>query len=150
MSTVSNATQPAHNVPDAVARVAAASAALQGKFEGSPDNPKYTQYQFYTTGRVGQSMLSFLAADLDRTLYAFSGLIWEVHYQPTERVGNNMAQFATESLSATVSKNTPIVIHGTVPFLGSPCVGEMEISCRASDPHCDCTLCCLYFDILGS
>ena len=50
ISIVSNVTQPAHNVSDAVARVAAASIALQGRFEGSVKNPRFMQYQFYPRG----------------------------------------------------------------------------------------------------
>ena len=50
VSVVSNVTQPAHNVSAAVARVAAASIALQGQFQGSIEDPIWTQYQFYASG----------------------------------------------------------------------------------------------------
>lgn len=45
ISLVSNSTVPAHDVSDAVARVAAASIALQGRFD-----PSFRQYQFYAKG----------------------------------------------------------------------------------------------------
>ena len=50
MSVVSNVDQAAHNVSNAVARAAAASIALQGRFQGTVAHPIFTQYQFYATG----------------------------------------------------------------------------------------------------
>lgn len=47
VSAVRNATQDAHNIPNGVARVAAASIALEGRFSGNFD---FTQYQFYADG----------------------------------------------------------------------------------------------------
>lgn len=47
VSAVRNAMQDVHNIPDGVARVAAASIALQGRYSGTSD---FTQYQFYADG----------------------------------------------------------------------------------------------------
>ena len=46
ISEVSNATTPLHKIPDPVARVAAASIALQGRWAGEPTKKTWTQYQF--------------------------------------------------------------------------------------------------------
>ena len=50
VSDVSNATQAAHNVSDPVARVAAASIALHGQYEGTEKDKKFMQFQFYAAG----------------------------------------------------------------------------------------------------
>ena len=55
ISQVSNAdpNKPIHLIPDSVAKMAAPSIALQGRFEGSPDDPSerdYHSYQFYASG----------------------------------------------------------------------------------------------------
>ena len=47
ISEVSNATTALQDVPDSVARVAAASIALQGRWSGPVKNKIWTQYQFY-------------------------------------------------------------------------------------------------------
>ena len=52
VSPVSNAIQDAHHVPDSVARIAAASIALQGRWSSNNGDPDYTQYQFYAYGWV--------------------------------------------------------------------------------------------------
>ena len=49
VSLVINAIQSAHDVPDGVAKLAAASIALQGRFRDT-ENPIFTQYQFYAGG----------------------------------------------------------------------------------------------------
>ena len=46
VSEVSNTTTDAQQIPDSVARVAAASIALQGRWTGTWENPDWTQYQF--------------------------------------------------------------------------------------------------------
>ena len=46
ISEVSNATTPLHDIPDPVARVAAASIALQGRWAWNGANKTWTQYQF--------------------------------------------------------------------------------------------------------
>lgn len=50
VSAVSNAWQEAHNIPNGVAREAAASIALQGRWFGDITNQQWTQYQFYANG----------------------------------------------------------------------------------------------------
>jgi hypothetical protein len=50
ISLVSNVTRHAHNVTDDVARIAAASIALQGRFTGELNDPNVIQYQFYASG----------------------------------------------------------------------------------------------------
>lgn len=50
VSPVSNAMQDVHQVPDSVARIAAASIALQGRWSDNDGNRDYTQYQFYAYG----------------------------------------------------------------------------------------------------
>lgn len=50
VSAVSNVTQKDHQVPDGVARIAAASIALQGRYKNISGKFDYTQYQFYAYG----------------------------------------------------------------------------------------------------
>ncbi|MCJ1344262.1 hypothetical protein MMC31_002465 [Peltigera leucophlebia] len=50
VSAVSNATQDEHNVPNNVARIAAASIALQGRYHDNGRDKVYTQFQFYAYG----------------------------------------------------------------------------------------------------
>lgn len=50
VSPVSNATQDAHQVPASVARIAAASIALQGRWSLNNGDRDYTQYQYYAYG----------------------------------------------------------------------------------------------------
>lgn len=55
ISEVSNAIpdQPQHSIPNSVAKMAAASIALQGRFAGPPSDPSerdYHSYQFYASG----------------------------------------------------------------------------------------------------
>ena len=50
VSEVSNTTMDAQQIPDSVARVAAASIALQGKWTGLVDDKIWTQYQFNAFG----------------------------------------------------------------------------------------------------
>ena len=50
VSPVNDADQPAHHVPDAMARLAAASIALQGRFTGPQSDKNFMQFQFYASG----------------------------------------------------------------------------------------------------
>ena len=50
ISVVNNAQRPEHNIPNDVAKVAAASIAVQGRFAGDPQNDDFRQHQFYATG----------------------------------------------------------------------------------------------------
>ena len=50
VSVVNNARQHEHHIPDAVARLAVASIALEGQFQGSRNGPIFKQFQFYASG----------------------------------------------------------------------------------------------------
>lgn len=50
VSEVSNAMQDAHKIPNGVAREAAASIALQGRWSGPYNDKHWMQYQFYANG----------------------------------------------------------------------------------------------------
>lgn len=60
ISKVSNATTDLQDVPDSVARVAAASIALQGRWAGPLENKIWTQYQFHAFKYVKHSTASNL------------------------------------------------------------------------------------------
>ncbi|MCJ1330115.1 hypothetical protein MMC10_006797 [Thelotrema lepadinum] len=94
VSAVANAMQPAHQVPNGIARLAAASIALQGRVQDPPY--LWEQYQFYPVGSP-----------------------WEIHSQPPSVVGANMAEFAIASISSMDALNTGVVIPGEQPALGS-------------------------------
>ncbi|KAL8672238.1 MAG: hypothetical protein Q9168_003285 [Polycauliona sp. 1 TL-2023] len=96
ISEVSNTWRASQTVPDDVARIAAVSIALQGRWSGQLDNPNFNQYQFYS--------------------YATP---WEIHHRNASEVGSNMAKFATGSIAEMADRNTPLEIPGRVPYLGS-------------------------------
>ena len=50
ISQVKNASQPEHSISNDVAKIAAASIALQGRFVGPITDPNYQQFQFYASG----------------------------------------------------------------------------------------------------
>ena len=50
ISLVGNAYRPEHAISDTMAKRAAASIALQGRFTGPVNDPNYMQYQFYASG----------------------------------------------------------------------------------------------------
>ncbi|KAL8992315.1 MAG: hypothetical protein Q9169_007193 [Polycauliona sp. 2 TL-2023] len=50
VSEVSNTWNESHIIPDDVARIAAVSIALQGRWSGSNENPNFNQVQFYSIG----------------------------------------------------------------------------------------------------
>lgn len=52
ISEVSNAWNDSQMIPNEVARIAAVSIALQGRWSGSMDNKNFNQYQFYPYGYV--------------------------------------------------------------------------------------------------
>ena len=52
VSSVSNTAQDSHDIPDSMARIAAASIALQGRWTGTIEDRRWTQYQFYAHGYV--------------------------------------------------------------------------------------------------
>ncbi|KAL9630936.1 MAG: hypothetical protein Q9164_006165 [Protoblastenia rupestris] len=96
VSVVSNAKLPEHDIPDSLARVAAVSIALEGRYQGPHDNQDFHQYQYYA-----------------------SGTPYEVHFQNNKRIGANIASFAMGSLASMVEKNPKILLPGMVPYLGS-------------------------------
>ncbi|KAG8531175.1 uncharacterized protein KY384_004533 [Bacidia gigantensis] len=102
VSTVTNATSSDHAVRENVARVAAASIALQGRYTDAntrsvpPDQRDFYQSQYYAEGHP-----------------------WEIHGQSPRKVGANMAQSAIGAISTMVDLNPQIRIAGTVPYLGS-------------------------------
>ena len=49
----------------------------------------------------------------------FYSTTYEVHYQPTDNVGANMARFAIGSISTFTGFNRQIDVDGMVPHLGS-------------------------------
>ncbi|ERF68528.1 hypothetical protein EPUS_05667 [Endocarpon pusillum Z07020] len=91
--------QPKHFVPDEVAKMAAASIAMQGQYSGPPGNRSeqdYHSYRFYASGSA-----------------------WEVHHKDADEVGDRFALFALGSLANMAALNPPIQIPGTVPYLWS-------------------------------
>ncbi|KAI4220278.1 MAG: hypothetical protein L6R36_007733 [Xanthoria steineri] len=99
ISNVSNSTSTKHDIPDAVARVAAVSVALQGRWQGSLKNKKALQFHQY----------QFIPFHTDR----------EVHFQNNKAIGGFIASFAMQSLFSMVRLNPNMTIAGTVPHLGS-------------------------------
>lgn len=63
ISEVSNTTTDLQDIPDSVARVAAASIALQGRWAGSENKKIWTQYQFYAFKYVRHSNPSNLTGE---------------------------------------------------------------------------------------
>ncbi|KAL8923166.1 MAG: hypothetical protein Q9208_004729 [Pyrenodesmia sp. 3 TL-2023] len=96
ISQVSNAWNDSQMIPNEVARIAAVSIALQGRWSGHVDNRNYNQYQYYPYGTA-----------------------WEVHGQSTSQVGANMARFAIGSIAEMAAANSRIQVQGSVPHLGS-------------------------------
>ncbi|KAL8642578.1 MAG: hypothetical protein Q9226_008494 [Calogaya cf. arnoldii] len=96
ISEVSNVSNDSQIIPNEVARIAAVSLALQGRWTGDPDNRNYNQYQFYPRDTV-----------------------WEIHHKNTSHVGANMARFAIGSIAEMAAANSRIQVQGLVPHLGS-------------------------------
>ncbi|KAL8730350.1 MAG: hypothetical protein Q9166_004115 [cf. Caloplaca sp. 2 TL-2023] len=90
---------PQHSVPDNIAKMAAASIALQGRWAGDLKKPEaehdFKQYQFYATGNP-----------------------WEIHGRDADEVGENFAKFALGSIATMATFNPSIQILGHVPHLG--------------------------------
>ncbi|MCJ1299367.1 hypothetical protein MMC08_002159 [Hypocenomyce scalaris] len=94
---VSNAVHPEHNVSDGMARLAAASIALQGRpDEGKDGKDIWPQYQLYAYGSA-----------------------YETHFRQADQVGSDVAAFAIGSLSTMATTNFQIQVPGLVPYLGS-------------------------------
>ncbi|KAL9009177.1 MAG: hypothetical protein Q9173_005772 [Seirophora scorigena] len=97
VSEVSDAQQPAHEVPDPTARLAAASIALSGRYTNPNGNDEkhWQQFQWFPYG-------SF----------------WETDSLPAQAVGRRMAEFAIGSLASMANYNLQARIPGTLPTLG--------------------------------
>ncbi|KAI4219046.1 MAG: hypothetical protein L6R36_008593, partial [Xanthoria steineri] len=96
VSEVNNTRSDSQVIPDEVARVAAVSIALQGRWSGPENNKNFNQYQFYTWGSP-----------------------WEIHNHDARHVGANMAQFAIGSIAEMAAENRRNQVQGLVPHLGS-------------------------------
>ncbi|KAL9611901.1 MAG: hypothetical protein Q9167_003482 [Letrouitia subvulpina] len=96
IGTVSNVTDVRQDVPDGIARTAAAAIALQGRWSNGTGHMSWEQMQFYPFGNE-----------------------YEIHFQSVKRVGSNMARFAMLSLATLAKTNPRILIPGTVPYLGT-------------------------------
>ncbi|KAL8998264.1 MAG: hypothetical protein Q9169_002668 [Polycauliona sp. 2 TL-2023] len=97
VSTVTNADDPGHTVPDSTARMAAASIALSGRYTNPIGDPvkHWQQFQLYPYGSY-----------------------WETNNLSTEQVGSRMAEFAIGSLTGMATLNKHMNIPGTLPTLG--------------------------------
>ena len=96
ISEVSNTTNATQEISDGMAKLAAASIALQGRFVGLNQTTQvWTQYQLYPWGAT-----------------------WEIHNHKIDEVGANMASFALGSLASMAVRNPSIQVHGLVPILG--------------------------------
>lgn len=113
ISEVSNSGQPEHNISHFVARLAAASIALQGRTHNPGAGLDWEQFQFYASGWVENFQCNFLQ------LNTIPRSFWDVHHHDAETAGANIAEFAIGSLATLVSRNPPIYINGMVPYLGS-------------------------------
>ena len=99
LSTVYNQTSPAQDIPDAIARLAASSIALSGRYTNpytsSPSTKSWQQYQLYPWGSYWE------AAELD-----------------ARGVGGLMARFAMGSIAGMVELNPQVKRPGLVPLMG--------------------------------
>ena len=118
ISVVNNASLPQHSIPDGVAKIAAASIALQGRFAGPVNDPDYKQYQFYASGWViNTTIFTFKTGQL--LTFAFNcRSAWEIHHKDADQVGENFAKFALGSIATMATLNPPIQVPGHVPNLG--------------------------------
>ena len=97
VSPVSNTKHPAHVLSDSMARTAAASIALTGRWRSpSSDNQDWRQFQLYQDGAE-------LAAQLDDS---------------AEDVGARIAEFAAAALATMARRNPTTIIPGNLPTLG--------------------------------
>ncbi|KAI9888670.1 MAG: hypothetical protein M1814_006567 [Vezdaea aestivalis] len=94
ISPVENAIRPEQIFSDGMARLAAASIALQGRRGGNWQ--QWTQYQFYPVGTA-----------------------WEIHNGGDDRVGPNMAEFAIASISTLAIQNSRVIVSADQPNLSS-------------------------------
>ena len=96
VSPVSNIKDPAHVLSDSMARTAAASIALSGRWRMNGNIFDWRQFQLYQEGAQW-------AAKLDDT---------------PEEVGARMAEFAAITLATMAERNPPTIVPGSLPTLG--------------------------------
>ncbi|KAI9889431.1 MAG: hypothetical protein M1814_005294 [Vezdaea aestivalis] len=98
ISSVENGISPLHQVPNRVARLAAASIALQGRHNKEKANK--------TKNWAQTQAVAF-------------GSKYEVHFQNKSKVGANMAEFAIGSIAEMARRNPRITVNGIVPRMGT-------------------------------
>ena len=54
---------------------------------------------------------------------------WEIHNQPINVVGSNMAEFALGSLASMAVRNPSVQTHGAVPILGFHLTVQWKFTC---------------------
>lgn len=98
ISEVRNTQNESQIVSNDVARIAAVSIGLEGRWVGNPQvgRRNFRSYQYYNLGTA-----------------------WDIHNNKSNRVGENMARFAISSLANMAALNPPIQVIGEVPNLGS-------------------------------
>ena len=96
VSPVSSVTNPLHNLDDGVARTAAASIALSGRWRSPPEGRDWRQYQLYQQG-------ADWAAELDDS---------------PDEIGARMAEFTIAGLGSMARRNPPVTVPGQRPTLG--------------------------------
>ncbi|KAL8712137.1 MAG: hypothetical protein Q9220_003571 [cf. Caloplaca sp. 1 TL-2023] len=95
VSMVQKANVPEHDIPNNVARLAAAAIAMQGRWAGPFDNQDHTQHQSYAAGSH-----------------------WDIHNATADEVGAKFAEFALGALATMASTNPPVQVLGHLPHLG--------------------------------
>ncbi|KAL9006109.1 MAG: hypothetical protein Q9188_001129 [Gyalolechia gomerana] len=96
ISGVANTYDPKHEIPDSMAKIAAAAIALQGPFKGPLNDANYQQSTFHAYGTA-----------------------WDIHSKDIDEIGDNFARFALGSLAAlAIIRPRLIELPGHVPHLG--------------------------------
>ena len=109
ISIVNNAREPKHSIPDNIAKLAAASIALQGRFSGPQDDKNWRQFQFYASGCVLiRKPLPSPRKGRLLTTVSEPRSAWEIHHTDADGVGRRMAKFALGSLATMATFNPTI------------------------------------------
>lgn len=119
VSLVSNNVTKEHHIQNRVARVAAASIALQGRWFGTFENQIWKQYQFYTARYVDGSIEGAMKFSMITDLVCYSSTRWDIHGKSRDEVGATMAEFALGSIVTMAELNPRTQIRGRTPHLGS-------------------------------
>lgn len=138
ISDVTNSTNQAHDVPNDVARMAAASIALTGRYTNlpgdAPGQKHWQQFQLYPLGYVCPFAIPYpvrFALELQCIqASAITDVVnnwltvcvrssrWEIDGLEPDMVGARMSEFAIGSLTAMAKLNKKTQIQGTLPTLG--------------------------------